>query len=479
VITALLDHLWQSTLFAGAIALSMPLFRRQAASLRFWLWFTASMKFLFPFALLTLLGRDLFLLLSPATMPAFAMIHPAAAHLVTIATPLAAPAPARIPAVDLALVLWAAGFVAIALRTLSRWLDLRAILKDADPVAMDAPVPVKSAPSFLEPGLVGLWRPTILLPIGLAQHLTQAEMDAVLAHELCHLRRHDNLLTALHMLVEGLFWFHPLVWWIGQRLCEERERACDESVLAGGVQPLVYADGILKTCRFYVQSPLACASGVSGADLKLRIGAIIADRPMRALPPGKAMLLTLAAGVTLMLPLGAGLMGSSPAIQIARHVVTLLSTRNIEIPTLATQGPVMLSPAIQPARPVRHHMVAALPITPPIAEPAMLVRPPVLQIHTELDSRLPALPALNDSEDALVCRRPELLTGSRLPGPEICLRASQWAKLRTDGLDVSPDGKNIIRSDYEKQKTLAGGSCPQALNVGASTGWSGGSVSCF
>lgn len=48
MIAALLDHLWQSTLFAGAIALCMPLFRRQSASLRFWLWFTASMKFLIP-----------------------------------------------------------------------------------------------------------------------------------------------------------------------------------------------------------------------------------------------------------------------------------------------------------------------------------------------------------------------------------------------------------------------------------------------
>lgn len=478
MIAALLDHLWQSTLFAGAIALSMPLFRRQAASLRFWLWFTASMKFLFPFALLTLVGRDLFLLLSPAaTMPVFTLIRPMAAHLVTVAMPLAAPAPARIPAADLALVLWAAGFAAIALRSLSRWLDLRAILKDADPVAIDAPVPVKSAPSFLEPGLVGLWRPAILLPVGLAQHLTQAEMDAVLAHEICHLRRHDNLLAALHMLVEGIFWFHPLVWWIGQRLCEERERACDQSVLAGGVRPLVYADGILKTCRFYVQSPLACASGVSGADLKLRIGAIIADQPVRALPPGKAMLLALTASASLMLPFGAGLMGSSPAIQIARHMVTMLSTRDVETPAPAAQEPVVLDPAIQTARPVHRHMVAALPVTPPIAEPAMMVRPPVLQIHTELDSRLPALTA--DSEDAPVCRKPELLTGSRLPGPQVCLRASQWAKLHSNGLDVSPDGRNIIRIDYEKQKTLAGGSCPQPQNVGASTGWNGSSVNCF
>ena len=478
MIAALLDHLWQSTLFAGAIALSIPLFRYQAASLRFWLWFTASMKFLFPFALLTILGHDALSLLSPAaTMPIFILIRPAAMHFAVIAAPLAATAPARIPAADLVLVLWAAGFSAIALRSLSRWLDLRAILKDADPVALAAPVPVKSAPSFLEPGLVGLWRPSILLPVGLAQHLTPAEMDAVLAHELCHLRRHDNLLTALHMLVEGLFWFHPLVWWIGQRLCEERERACDESVLAGGVRPLVYADGILKTCRFYVQSPLACASGVSGADLKLRIGAIIADEPVRALPPGKTMLLALAAGATVMLPFSAGLMGSSPAINIARHIVAVLATRQIQAPMVA---PTLPRPVTVKAHPVRHQMAQAAAIAPATpAESTVLVHAPAIRINTVVDSHLPEIPALSGEDDALVCRRPETLVGSRLPGPAVCLHAAQWAKLRASGLDVGPDGRSIIRSDYEKQRALTGESCPQPQNVGASTGWIGPSVNCF
>ena len=55
--TALLDHLWQSTLFAGAIVATMPLLRHQSAALRFGLWFTASMKFLVPFAALVALGR--------------------------------------------------------------------------------------------------------------------------------------------------------------------------------------------------------------------------------------------------------------------------------------------------------------------------------------------------------------------------------------------------------------------------------------
>ena len=52
-----------------------------------------------------------------------------------------------------------------------------------------------------------------------------------------HVRCRDNLATVIHMAVEVVFWFHPLVWWLGARLMEERERACDEEVLRNGGEP--------------------------------------------------------------------------------------------------------------------------------------------------------------------------------------------------------------------------------------------------
>jgi beta-lactamase regulating signal transducer with metallopeptidase domain len=89
------------------------------------------------------------------------------------------------------------------------------------------------------------------------------------------MRRRDNLFAALHMLVEALYWFWPPVWWLGARMITERERACDEAVLRSGSDPQVYAEGILKVCKHYVSSPLACASGISGADLKRRMEEIM------------------------------------------------------------------------------------------------------------------------------------------------------------------------------------------------------------
>ena len=137
---------------------------------------------------------------------------------------------------------------------------------------------VRSAPGLLEPGVVGFLRPILLLPEGIAECLTPRQLEAVLAHELCHVRRRDNLTSAIHMIVEAVFWFHPLVWWIGARLVEERERACDEAVLSLGSEPQVYAEGILNVCKIYLESPLRCVSGVTGSDLKKRIQAILTGR---------------------------------------------------------------------------------------------------------------------------------------------------------------------------------------------------------
>jgi hypothetical protein len=113
---------------------------------------------------------------------------------------------------------------------------------------------------------------------GYCGYLTPEQLDAILTHELRHIRYRDNLTAAAHMCVETLFWFHPLVWWIGAQLVTERERDCDEAVLLRGSRPGDYARGILQVCDAYVESPLACASGISGSDLKKRIREIMTWR---------------------------------------------------------------------------------------------------------------------------------------------------------------------------------------------------------
>jgi uncharacterized protein (TIGR03435 family) len=144
-----------------------------------------------------------------------------------------------------------------------------------------------------EPGILGVFHPLLLLPAGISERLNDEQLNAILTHELCHVRRRDNLAAALHMLVEALCWFHPQVWWIGARLVEERERACDEEVMTLGTDPQVYAEGILKVCNFYLESPLFCAAGVTGSNLKKRIEAIMMNRTTRNLEWSKKLLLTM------------------------------------------------------------------------------------------------------------------------------------------------------------------------------------------
>jgi beta-lactamase regulating signal transducer with metallopeptidase domain len=74
-----------------------------------------------------------------------------------------------------------------------------------------APIEVMSSPTRLEPGLFGVFRPVLLLPEGIADRLTSAQLKAILVHELCHVRRRDNLAAAMHMVVQAIFWFHPVV----------------------------------------------------------------------------------------------------------------------------------------------------------------------------------------------------------------------------------------------------------------------------
>jgi len=141
------------------------------------------------------------------------------------------------------------------------------------------------------------------------------QFQAILAHEFCHVRRGDHRTAAVHMLVEALCWFHPLVWWIGRQLVAERERACDEHVLAAGGDPWAYADSIVAVCRFYMKSPIACAAGVSGANLKDRVERIVRNPTADRLSRAKKSTLATLASATLLTPLAVGLLTSNAAAQ--------------------------------------------------------------------------------------------------------------------------------------------------------------------
>jgi beta-lactamase regulating signal transducer with metallopeptidase domain len=78
------------------------------------------------------------------------------------------------------------------------------------------------------PSMIGAWRPVILLPASVLTGLTPRQLEAILAHELAHIRRHDYLVNLLQCVLETLLFYHPAVWWISARMRREREDACDD-----------------------------------------------------------------------------------------------------------------------------------------------------------------------------------------------------------------------------------------------------------
>jgi uncharacterized protein (TIGR03435 family) len=167
----------------------------------------------------------------------------------------------------------------------------------------------------IEPGVFGFWSHSITIPAGIEADLSRVQLEAVLCHEWHHARRRDNLAAAVQMLTQATFWFYPVVWMIGRKLAEERELACDRGVLeerASTDYAEHYAEGILRVCKLYANSPLTCVGGVTGADLRARIESILKNRQPRQLSRTKRWALLAAVAIGTSTPLIIGFL-TSPA----------------------------------------------------------------------------------------------------------------------------------------------------------------------
>lgn len=161
-------------------------------------------------------------------------------------------------------------------------------LADAD--AIDLRVTDRPCGTFL----LGVRRPTIVLPRAAAEELEPEELVGVLTHEVVHWLRRDTLVGWVQAVVHSLFWFHPLVWWAGARLRDERERCCDDAVLRSSVSDREsYGEAIVRSLTIgrgrpiglSASSPLAAAGLVGvferGAQLQQRVEDVMDFQPNR------------------------------------------------------------------------------------------------------------------------------------------------------------------------------------------------------
>ncbi|MGC3979965.1 MAG: M56 family metallopeptidase [Steroidobacteraceae bacterium] len=347
MLPALANHLWQSTLFAIAVGVLALLLRNNSARIRYSLWLIASLKFLLPFSLLTALGV--------AMSQSLGFTQEAQPSIITVAVQNAAQitqiasldlvepvplqqgggqgaSPGLFDVVVIALgILWVIGALAISARWLARWIHIRRALRQSTASELSFVIPVRLSASQLEPGVVGIVRPVLLMPAGIDKKLTAEQMRAVLAHEQCHLAWRDNLAGALHMLVEALFWFHPLIWWIGRKLIDERERACDEYVIAAGHARESYAEGILNVCEQYLKLQLPCVSGMSGAELRQRMEDIMKMQLIERLTGVRKLLLSAAAAIAIAAPIAVGVLTAPSVNAQATSGAAEITFKNVSI----------------------------------------------------------------------------------------------------------------------------------------------------
>jgi len=133
-------------------------------------------------------------------------------------------------------------------------------------------VTLRASAQVDSPMVVGWWRPVILVPVGLLSGMPPDEVEALLLHELAHVRRHDVLVGRLQAVVEVVLFFHPATWWISSQVRRSREACCDDLAVARGANRTDYARALAALAEMVVgQSTRAWVPAAGDGPLLHRI----------------------------------------------------------------------------------------------------------------------------------------------------------------------------------------------------------------
>jgi beta-lactamase regulating signal transducer with metallopeptidase domain len=211
---------------------------------------------------------------------------------------------------------WLAGVVGLSLRLIGGWVLVERLrrretapLPDAllqrcrvlqNRLALARPVRFVHSALVSVPAVIGWFRPAVLIPLASLAGLSPQQLDAVILHELAHIKRLDAFANLFQILVETLLFYHPVVWWVSRSIRVERENCCDDLAVSICGDAVGYARALtlLETQR----GVPAMALAASGGALKQRVIRLLAPRPRPAGLPAVAMaamaLVCLAASIT-------------------------------------------------------------------------------------------------------------------------------------------------------------------------------------
>jgi HEAT repeat protein/beta-lactamase regulating signal transducer with metallopeptidase domain len=190
--------------------------------------------------------------------------------------------------------LWLLGVVFLALRLFCGWLyterlkfqgtrppeekweqSLRRLRRQ---LGVTCPVRLLESAMVTVPMAIGWLRPVILLPASALIGLTPQQLEAIIAHELAHIRRHDYLINLLQAMVETLLFYHPAVWWVSRQIRQEREHCCDDLAVAVCGDSLTYARALLEMEQLRA-SGQQLAVAANGGLLMKRIQRLVGAQP--------------------------------------------------------------------------------------------------------------------------------------------------------------------------------------------------------
>lgn len=226
------------------------------------------------------------------------------------------------------------------------------------------------------PAVIGWFRPVVLLPLTVLAGLSQAQLEAVVAHELAHIKRWDYFVNLFQIAAETVLFYHPAVWWVSRRIRQERENCCDDAAvrLCGNVVDYARALTYMEGGR--TAPPLVLAAS----------GSPLATRVLRLLDTRRSGENILASGLTIgIVCLAGGVLISQAFVRVARAEIGASSTLPAAAKTttspVAPRVPLVAKPAVNPATPPAVQLVTsptpALPTQPaatPAAAPAVLAQ---------------------------------------------------------------------------------------------------------
>lgn len=189
------------------------------------------------------------------------------------------------PYVPGCVLVWLLGVFVMGWRNLASWVLVQRLrTHGVEPVpdrvealvaALGARLGVRRAVACLQssriavPATIGWLKPVVLLPASSLLGLEASQLEAILAHELAHIRRHDYLANLFQTLAETVLFYHPAVWWVSRRMRLERELCCDDVAVQLCASPAVYAGALARVAA--LQQAPAHAMAASGGSLLARI----------------------------------------------------------------------------------------------------------------------------------------------------------------------------------------------------------------